>query len=154
MAPKPEGLAVLTTLPPPTREGRIEHAVWLRRVLTGEGNPFDEEQERKRATRAIDRMFYPVGTARQLVAVLAAQSRLDGLRNLTVPTLVVHGVDDVLVPVENGRLVAGAVPGARLFEFETMGHNLPERFWPAVIGAITETAGQANADQETTLTRR
>jgi pimeloyl-ACP methyl ester carboxylesterase len=149
VAPKPEGAEVLTTLPPPTREERIENGVWIRRVLTGAGNPFDEEAERKRVERAYDRSYYPVGTGRQLVAILAAHGRLESLAKVNIPTLVVHGLDDVLVPAENGRLVAGAVPGARLLEFETMGHNLPERFWPQVLDAIAENARQATVLQPT-----
>jgi pimeloyl-ACP methyl ester carboxylesterase len=149
VAPKPEGAEVLTTLPPPTREERIENGVWIRRVLTGAGNPFDQEAERKRVERAYDRSYYPVGTGRQLVAILAAHGRLERLAKVNIPTLVVHGLDDVLVPAENGRLVAGAVPGARLLELETMGHNLPERFWPQVLDAIAENARQATVLQPT-----
>jgi pimeloyl-ACP methyl ester carboxylesterase len=147
VAPEPEGAEVLATLPPPTREERIENGVWIRRVLTGAGNPFDEEAERKKVERAYDRSYYPVGTGRQLVAILAAHGRLERLARVNIPTLVVHGIDDVLVPAENGRLVAGAVPGARLLELETMGHNLPERFWPQVLDAIAENARQATVLQ-------
>jgi len=64
-----------------------------------------------------------------------------------VPTLVIHGIDDPLVPVENGRRVAAAVPGARLLEFEGMGHNMPERFWPQILDAIVDTARKANVLQ-------
>ncbi len=114
VAPWPEGAEVLMRIPPETRE------------------PFDEAAEARRAARSVDRAYYPVGTARQLVAVLAAKSRLERLANVSVPTLVVHGIDDPLVPIENGRRVAAAVPGARLIEFEGMGHNMPERFWPVI----------------------
>ena len=77
------------------------------------------------------------------MAILAAKSRLERLSNIRVPTLVIHGIDDVLVPVENGRLVAVAVPGARLIEFEGMGHDLPRRVWPQGLDAIDEIARQA-----------
>jgi pimeloyl-ACP methyl ester carboxylesterase len=141
--PKPEGAAVLLTMPPPTREERIEQAMSIRRALLGPGDPFDEAFERKRAVRAFDRAYHPIGAGRQLVAILAATSRMDRLKQLQVPTLVIHGIDDVLVPVENGRLVAEAVPGARLIELEGMGHDLPKRVWPRVLDAIEETAHQA-----------
>src|SRR6202022_1268428 len=105
-----------------TREERIQQSMSFRRVLLGSADPFDEALERARATRAVDRAYYPPGVGRQLVAVLVANSRLEKLKQVRVPTLVIHGVDDVLVPVENGRLVAGAVPGARLIELEGMRH--------------------------------
>jgi pimeloyl-ACP methyl ester carboxylesterase len=141
--PQPEGAEVLMALPPPTREARIQHGVWVRRVLTGPGDPFDLDSETARAERAYDRSYYPVGAGRQLVAILAASGRLERLNDVKVPTLVIHGTDDVLVPVDNGRRVAAAVPGARLIEFEGMGHDLPERVWPRVVDAIQELARQA-----------
>jgi pimeloyl-ACP methyl ester carboxylesterase len=143
--PTPEAAEVLTRVPPQTREGRIEHTVWIRQVLTGPGNPFDPDMERKRAERAHDRSYYLVGMGRQIVAILAAHSRLERLAQVKAPVLVVHGVDDPLVPVENGRKVAAAVPGARLIEIEGMGHNLPERFWPQVIDAIADNARKATS---------
>ena len=141
--PDPEGAEVLTSIPPPTREGRIEHGVWIRKTLKGSGDPFDESVETRHVERAYDRSYYPVGTARQLVAILAARGRLEKLSRLRVPALVIHGADDILVPVENGRRVASAIPGARLLEFEHMGHNLPERVWPQVLDAIEELARQS-----------
>ena len=141
--PKPEGAAVLVVTPPETREQRIEQAIAIRRVLLGSGDPFEEAFERARAGRAYDRAYHPVGFGRQLIAILAAKGRVERLKQVRVPTLVIHGVDDVLVPVENGRLVADAVPGARLVEFDGMGHDLPKRVWPQVLDAIDEIAHQA-----------
>ena len=141
--PKPEGMAVLMVTPPATREERIAQEMSARRALVGSGDPFDETYERARAERAVDRAYYPFGTGRQFVAVLAAPPRLERLKEIRVPTLIIHGVDDVLVPVENGRMVAAAVPGARLVEFEGMGHDLPRRVWPQGLDAIEEIARQA-----------
>src|SRR6266542_3608830 len=146
-SPTPLAAEVLTRVPPATREGRIEHSIWVRRVLSGSLDPFDEADERRRSERAYDRSYYPMGAARQLVAVLAADSRLERLKDVKVPTLVIHGIDDSLVPVENGRRTAAAVPGARLLEFEGMGHELPERVWPQVVDAIEETARKATVLQ-------
>jgi pimeloyl-ACP methyl ester carboxylesterase len=101
--------------------------------------------ERARVSRSIDRAYHTDGNARQLVAILAAQSRLERLRSLEVPTLVVHGVDDILIPIENGRLIASAVPSARMIEFEGMGHDVPERVWLRVIDAIAELTRQTAA---------
>jgi pimeloyl-ACP methyl ester carboxylesterase len=53
----------------------------------------------------------------------------------------------VLVPVENGRMVAAAVPGARLLEIDGMGHDLPRRVWPQVLDAIGANARKASVLQ-------
>lgn len=145
VAPTPEGQAVLLVSPQRTREARIEQGMWIRKVLKGSLDPWDEDFERARVSRSIDRAYHPDGSARQLIAILAAQSRLERLRSLQVPTIVIHGVDDILIPIENGRLVAAAVPGARLIEIEGMGHDLPDRVWPQVVDAIADLARQTAA---------
>jgi pimeloyl-ACP methyl ester carboxylesterase len=71
---------------------------------------------------------------------MAAPSRIPGLRGVGMPTLVIHGDVDPLVPPENGRRVAQAVPGARLLTFAEMGHDLPPAIWPAVVDAIAKNA--------------
>jgi pimeloyl-ACP methyl ester carboxylesterase len=141
--PTPEAAAVLFAKAPTTPEESIQMAMVGRRALVGSGDPFNEAFERARATRAVQRAWYPVGTGRQLLAIMAAEPRLERLQGVRVPTLVIHGKDDILVPIENGRMVAAAVPGARLLEIEGMGHDIPKRVWPQVIDAIAETARQA-----------
>lgn len=145
--PRPEGAALLVAKPPSTREESIAMAMSGRRMLVGSGDPFDESVERAKATRAVHRAFYPVGAGRQLLAILAAEDRLDRLQGIRTPTLVIHGTDDILVPIENGRIVATAVPGARFLELEGMGHDIPKRVWPQVIEAIVDTARKASVLQ-------
>lgn len=44
------------------------------------------------------------------------------LGEIRVPTLIMHGTEDRLMPVENARLLAKAIPGARHYFFEGCGH--------------------------------
>jgi pimeloyl-ACP methyl ester carboxylesterase len=134
--PQPEGAAILIAPPPATREEQIELAMSIHRTLAGAGDQLDDAVERARAERSVDRAYYPLGVGRQLVAIMSAGSRLERLKDVRVPTLVVHGTDDILVPIDNGRLVAGAVPGARFIEIEGMGHDIPERVWAELADAI------------------
>lgn len=138
--PTDEGRAVLLATDPGTREGRIEMGLRNKRALLGPDDPFDEAYERARAAAAIDRAFHPAGYLRQLQAILAAPGRLERLRSLHVPTLVVHGDADILIPVENGRRVAAAIPGARLIEVRGMGHDVPKRVWAQIAHAIDALA--------------
>ncbi|HVH62286.1 MAG TPA: alpha/beta fold hydrolase, partial [Candidatus Dormibacteraeota bacterium] len=141
--PTEQGLAVLLAPPQPTREARIEQALWGRKATAGRLDPFDEEFEYARAARAFDRAYYPAGYTRQWMAIISAPSRLQRLKSLTVPTLVIHGLDDIVIPPENGRIVAAAVPRARLMEIEGMGHQLPERVWAQIADAIAQLARKA-----------
>ena len=63
----------------------------------------------------------PLGYARQLQAVLT-HAVADQLGRLRAPSLVLHGEADRLIPVENGCLLAAAIPGARLILYPGAGH--------------------------------
>lgn len=141
--PTDKGTEILLLPAQPTREARIEQSIYVRKALAGSLDRLDEEREYARAARQVDRAYYPAGYARQLAAIVAAPSRIERLRSLRVPTLVIHGLDDILIPPENGRIVAAAVPGARLVEIEGMGHMLPERVWAMVAGEIASLARHA-----------
>ena len=140
----PEAMEALLKPPPADREGMIEHGVWVSSRISGPEH-FDPEEARRKRARAIDRSVSTAGTARQLAAIAAARSRVELLRTLDVPALVVHGAVDPLVPVENGRRTADAIPGARLLVLPTMGHDLPRPCWPEIVDAIAETARRADA---------
>jgi pimeloyl-ACP methyl ester carboxylesterase len=67
---------------------------------------------------------------------------VEGLRALAVPTLVIHGDEDPLVPLEGGRRTAAAVPGAQLEVIEGMGHALPPPLWERIIDRIVAHTGE------------
>jgi pimeloyl-ACP methyl ester carboxylesterase len=62
------------------------------------------------------------------------------VERIAVPTLVVHGDEDLIIPVENGRMLASRLPNARYVELTGVGHNLqlevPERFNELVLGFL------------------
>jgi pimeloyl-ACP methyl ester carboxylesterase len=92
------------------------------------------------------------GPARQIVAVQASGDRTRELAKLGMPTVVIHGKDDPLIPVRAGRATARAIPGAELIEIDGMGHDLPREIWPRMIDAVEATAEQAGAETPTGAT--
>ena len=109
------------------------------KTFHGSGYNFEEGYFRELAARAYDRAFYPEGAARQFVAILASGNRLPALKTVTVPTLVIHGDEDPVVSIENGKAVADAIPGAKLMIIKGMGHDMTYRgAWPQIVEAITE----------------
>jgi pimeloyl-ACP methyl ester carboxylesterase len=136
----PEAMTALLTPSPSERAEFIDHMVKTFRIVGSPGFEFDETSFRDRIGRAFDRSYDPSGVARQLVAVLADGDRKQRLRSVQVPTLVIHGKNDPLVPVEGGVDTADAVPGARLLVIEGMGHDLPRAAWPKIIDAIASLA--------------
>jgi pimeloyl-ACP methyl ester carboxylesterase len=142
----PEALGIFLTPPPEEPEANIEHMLKLWRAITGPGFPFDEEWHRKLATQAYDRAFYIPGAARQFVAIWTQKNRKPALASVSVPTLVIHGTDDPVVPVEGGKDTAEAVPEAELKIIEDMGHDLPHSgAWPQIIDAILNHTHKVDA---------
>jgi pimeloyl-ACP methyl ester carboxylesterase len=141
---KPEAMAALTRPVPEGREAVIEGGVAAGRVLSGGGFEFDEDAVRERTAIAYDRAFHPQGMARQMAAITAHGSRVDGLKGVTTPTVVIHGVQDPLVPVEGGKDTAASVPNAELVLIEGMGHELPRGAWPRIIEPICTLTERAN----------
>jgi pimeloyl-ACP methyl ester carboxylesterase len=135
---QPEAMEVLMTPPPSERRAYIEYNTSAMRVLAGDGFPFDEGFIRDISARAFDRAFYPQGVGRQMAAAMAQENRKDTLASLTIPTLVIHGTADALVPVAHGKDTADAIPGAQLLLIEGMGHDLPQTKgpWPQIVEAI------------------
>lgn len=120
-----------------TPESYAEQIVELFRVIGSPGFPLAEDEIRDRALRAHARGASAAGTLRQLLAVLAGGDRTERLRGLEVPTLVIHGTEDPLIPAAAGRATADAIPGADLMLIEGMGHDLPRALWGRFADAIT-----------------
>jgi pimeloyl-ACP methyl ester carboxylesterase len=136
--PRPDVMEFLLAPAPSEREAYIEHMAALFRMMAGSGFPFDEAWTRMITAKAYDRCFCPEGTGRQLLAIMNQPNRKKALASVTVPTLVIHGTDDPVVPVEAGVDTAEAVSGAELILIEGMGHDLPHGgAWPRIVEAIS-----------------
>ncbi len=122
---------------PETREDRIASAMETSRLIAGSGFAFDEEHMGRLAARAVDRAWHPEGTDRQYAAFAADGDRRRALAGLTVPTTVVHGTEDRLVPPRYGKATADAIPGAEMVWIEGLGHEWPEGAWPQILDAVT-----------------
>jgi len=106
--------------------------------------PEEEGRDRVRALRSHARGLNPLGSARQLVAILASGSRKLALRRVSVPTLVIHGAVDPLVPLAAGVDTADSIPGAELMVLSDMGHTMPMRLWPRIIEGIIGVTKRAS----------
>lgn len=126
-----------------SESARLSHAEEIWKLLSGPGHKVSEEQLRQFVRRIYDRGMNPVGTGRQLLAILAAPSRVAELGQLRMPVQVIHGDADPLVPVECGRDTAKSVPGAVIHEIKGMGHDLPQQLYPLFVELIANHAATA-----------
>ena len=124
--PRPEVLRALLKRPSDHRPASlVAHYVKLFKVIGSPGFVTPESELTERILRGVERGFYPVGTMRQMLAIMADVTRAAQLNQLRVPTLVVHGKADPLVPYPCGEDTARRIAGAQLFGIEGMGHDLP-----------------------------
>jgi len=142
--PTAEAMAVLLRPAAKTRDEAIAASVEASRAI-GSPDHFDPAMAEKRATEAYDRSFNPAGVARQLLAIVASGSRAEGLAQLDVPTIVIHGEVDPLVTPSGGERTAELVPGAELIILGGGGHDLPLPLLPQVVDAITSLAATIHA---------
>jgi pimeloyl-ACP methyl ester carboxylesterase len=141
--PKLRVWSVLMRQAPRDRDAYVERFVKIFRLIGSKGFPLDDDRIRELAAATYDRGHHTAGTGRQLAAIMASGDRTAQLRTLAVPTTVIHGRDDPLVPFRGGRATAAAIPDARLIAVPGMGHDLPREVWPQLIDAVVETAGRA-----------
>jgi len=141
---RPAALGALLGPPPRTREEMVARMLRVYRAIGSRTHPPDEASLRLIAERSFDRGMNPPGFARQMAAICASGSRRAALPGLRVPTVVIHGAQDPLIPVAAGRATARLIPGARLLELAHMGHDLPRPLWGDVSSAIRSTAERAS----------
>jgi pimeloyl-ACP methyl ester carboxylesterase len=134
--------------PPPraTEAQRLEHLERIWRLIGSPGLQPSAEALRERLRLALQRAPYdPTAIGRQLLAILESGDRRPLLRRIRVPTLVLHGDRDPLVPLAAGRDIAANVPGAILRVIEGMAHDLPEALLPRLVGEIAAHVERAGA---------
>ena len=137
-------MKALVTRPDSTDEDvLVDHGVMLARTIGSPGYPTAEDRLRDRTRASIRRSFYPEGPTRHLSAIVADGDRRPMLRDIAVPTLVLHGEDDPLVPCEGGRDTAACIPGAKLKTIRGWGHDLPLELVDEVADAIAGHAKSA-----------
>ena len=141
-----EAQAVLLQAPARSAEEFAELQVKAWRVIGSPGFAFDEAMVRDRARRSYERSYDPMGIGRQLVAIYASGDRTSRLREIDVPTVVIHGAADPLIQVPAGRATARAIPGAEYLEIEGMGHDLPAELWPTFVDAIRRAVARGEGE--------
>lgn len=118
-----------------SHEQRVLHQIEFWRLVQSPDYPGTDELRRELVEAQLNRGVSRDGVARQLLAIIAEADRRAELRTLEIPTLVIHGSDDPLVPLAAGEDTAAAIPGAKLEVIRGMGHDLPAGLVP-VLGEL------------------
>jgi len=146
----PEAMSALMTPPPSdSREHRIEAGMKVWRAIGSPGYQESDVELRAIVTREVDRSPYdPAGIGRQMLAIISAPPRNEILKNVRAPSLVIHGADDPLVPLEGGKDTAASIPGCEIIVVPGMGHGFESSLVPIYLEHIGRfvTAAEAQAN--------
>ena len=123
----------------------VAHLTRVFGIIGSPAYPPDAARLQQRLHARVARAWHPAGTARQLAAVVADGDRSILVQNLRVPTLVVHGEHDPLVPVAAGRELARLIPGAQSDFIPGMGHDLPAQLLPRIAQGIANNSRRYKA---------
>ena len=126
-----------------TPEAQIEQRLGVYRLLKGSAEPFDAAQQREVTRREVDRArdFSAANNHAVAVARSTPRDRRPLLRSVEVPTLVVHGTEDPILPYAHGVSLAETIPGAELLTLERAGHDLPQVYMNELVARIASLEG-------------
>ncbi|MEQ8283688.1 MAG: alpha/beta hydrolase [Parvibaculum sp.] len=143
---KPEAMgALLAPAPAPDDiEAIVQRGIDTWKTIGSPGYKTDDATIREWVLRDVKRSYYPVGTARQLAAIVGNGDRREKLKRVKAPTVVLHGADDPLLPVEGGKDTAASIAGAELRIVPGMGHDFPVSLVPVFADAIEAAAKRAS----------
>lgn len=145
--PAPKALLSLVRGPGPdaSREAIIDNIIKVGKIIESPAYPVAEEKRRADATESYERAYYPQGIARHFGAVLGSGSLKRYNRQITAPTVVIHGLADKLMRPAGGRAIARSIPNARLVLFDGLAHDLPEALWGDIVGELHTTFAESSS---------
>lgn len=112
----------------------------IARLCAGTGAPFDAVAESRTIARVLDRSPDPAAAFRH-GALTLARDWTGATRRIALPVQVVHGADDPILPLPNGRALAASIPGAGLTVMDGVGHELPDRALNTLRAVLRRQAG-------------
>ena len=110
-----------------TVEKRIERAVEIYSILDAGNTDFDTPEFKQGVIDNINRSKEDSGFSRQLLAILADKSREESVRNITLPTLIIHGELDPLIPFKEGLNTHKLINSSTFVPVKDMGHLLTQK---------------------------
>ena len=115
-----------------TAEDQVEQSMQLLQMIGSPDGDRDDVALRQLVASSVARCNYPAGIRRQIAAIVASGDLRQWTRQITSPTLIVHGKVDPLTPYHGSVDMNGLIAGSRLEVIDGMGHDLPPRYLPRI----------------------
>ena len=124
-------------------KGRVEDGVVeIYKQLTGSRFPFDEKEFRKKLAPIVEHGNNPF--ALHGAAIGASPDRTSRLNEINVPTLVIHGTEDAILPLDHGIALADGIKNSTRMIMDKVGHEIPEQLHSEIVNAIVENIKRAS----------
>ena len=131
------------------RSAVVEYLVESARPFAASSQPFDTAAVRTVVEHSVDRTSDTEASSKNHPLAEGRGPWRGRLGEITVPTLVLHGDEDGMFPLDHGRALANEIKNARLLVLPATGHELPRRVWDLVVPEIlrlTSPEWQTHAD--------
>ncbi|WP_145333045.1 alpha/beta fold hydrolase [Paenibacillus xylanexedens] len=116
-------------------ESVIQFAIERSRLLVGSKHVFDEENVKSLAKKEFARSDNSASMSNHAL-VSGGESYLVRTKEINVPTLIIHGTEDPIIPYEHGENLAKEIPGSALLTLSGTGHELHYDDWNLIMDAI------------------
>ena len=103
-------------------------------ALTGSRFPFNKNNFAEKAKIRLDQGINIANA--QTAAVGASPNRASRLKDINQPTLIIHGTEDPLIPVDHGIYLFNNIPNSKKLILEGVGHEIPDQLLQEIIPAI------------------
>ncbi len=116
----------------------LENRLQMFKTLSGSLYPFDDATRRLLFQAEIDRARNMASSQNHGLVVALTERWYDRLSAITAPTLVIHGTEDPILPLDHGQAITNNIPGASMLELPGVGHEIPDASLDIVIPAILD----------------
>ncbi len=117
------------------RDAVVAYQVGAWRINSGTAHAFDAEKIQNIAELNFDRTPNILTTFNH-TTLGGGERWLGRLNEIAVPTLIIHGTEDPVLPYVHGLALKEAIRGSKMLTLEGTGHELHHEDWPRIIQAI------------------
>ena len=111
-----------------------ESILYIYEKQTGSKYNFNRSEYQKRVNRIID--HGENSNSGHMLAVGASDNRLDELAKIDIPTLVIHGTEDPLIPIDHGKKTHSLINNSKFISLEGVGHEFVKEQYEFIASEI------------------
>ena len=109
-----------------TKDERIDRTIRLVSTIGMRGFDYNNSEFKQEVNETIQRSPDDSGFIRQMAAILGTKNRINKVKTISVPTLIIHGETDPLIKVKNAFHTHKLIKNSNLKVIKNMGHLIEE----------------------------